>query len=70
MLYRLLISSIAIVSLAGCGVTVNMMTPEHIFRITQGSIVSDPNGGAMSAKHNGWYVSDRTMSEVVQAKIK
>ncbi len=70
MLYRLLISSIVIVSLMGCGVTVNMITPDHIFKIAKDSRVVDPNGAETKVKHNGWYFSYRTLEEVVQAKVK
>ncbi len=72
MFYRILIGAIVAVSLLGCrsGVTIYLMTPEHVFSIAKDSIVTDANGTETEVKHNGWYYSDLTMDEIRLAEVK
>lgn len=69
----ILIISLFLFIIAGCGPTINVMYPDHIFRISSGSTVIDPNvadPNGTGIKHNGWFVSDRTMQKVMKAKVK
>ncbi|KKN70104.1 hypothetical protein LCGC14_0434290 [marine sediment metagenome] len=64
------IISISLLFITGCGTTINVMTPDHIFRVWAPAVIMDCNNVTTEVIHNGWYISDRTMEKVMKAKAK
>jgi hypothetical protein len=60
---------ISVLFVAGCGTTLNILSPDHIRRVHAQSVIEDSNGPA-KIKYDGWYISDRTMKKVMKAKAK
>ncbi len=68
MYLKLLMISLLLV--AGCGTTLNILSPDHIRRVCAPATVTDCNGVDAEIKYDGWYISDRTMKKVMKAKAK
>ncbi len=70
-MYLMRLTIFSLFFLVGCGgVTINVISPDHMSRIWAPAEITDCNGVTTKILHNGWYMSDRTVRKVQKAKVK